>query len=586
MPKMTFKKTSRGLAAAVLASMMAIPSAGFANAPPVMPEKLTYVPAQSLEGNYLAAYVAGRARDAAAAAAYYRAALSEDPKNRDLMDRAFIAFLANNDMPEAFRLADQLLVRDPTNNLAHLAVGVRDFQEGKFNAARKQFSAGSRKSAPDLGATLLTAWTWTAEGNLQKGLTTAAQLKGTRGFDVFRDYHTGLMAMVGDKPQQAEQLLQAAYEGDSNTLRIVEAYGRMLSQRGNKDKAASVFEAFQRLAPSQPTARWALSELQAGKTLPPLIENPAQGVAEVLYSLGAAGNVQGDELAAVLYLRLALHLDPKHDLARIALADSYERIGQVEQSVQLLQDVPKTPHLYTDAVIQKAYGLEQIGRADEAEKTLEELAAANPKESDVALALGNILRVRGAKEKDPEKSKAFYLAAAKSYTKALEEMAPGRRANWSILFMRGTCYERAKQWDKAETDLKKALSLVPDDQPQGRAQVMNYLAYSWVDANTNIDEAFKLLQNAIELSPRDGMIIDSLGWAYYRLGRYPDAVRELERAVEYKPGDPTINDHLGDAYWKVGRENDARFQWNHARDSSPEPEDLQKILDKIEHGLK
>jgi tetratricopeptide (TPR) repeat protein len=94
-----------------------------------------------------------------------------------------------------------------------------------------------------------------------------------------------------------------------------------------------------------------------------------------------------------------------------------------------------------------------------------------------------------------------------------------------------------------------------------------------------------MLKRAVELAPRDGMIIDSLGWAYYKLGRYEDAVRELEKAVEQKSGDPVVNDHLGDAYWKVGRRLEARFQWQHAKDSNPEPEDLAKILIKLERGL-
>jgi tetratricopeptide (TPR) repeat protein len=81
------------------------------------------------------------------------------------------------------------------------------------------------------------------------------------------------------------------------------------------------------------------------------------------------------------------------------------------------------------------------------------------------------------------------------------------------------------------------------------------------------------------------MIIDSLGWAYYRMGRYEDAVRELEKAVELKPGDATINDHLGDAYWKVGRKLEAKFQWDHAKNSDPEHEELVKILKKIDNGL-
>ena len=126
---------------------------------------------------------------------------------------------------------------------------------------------------------------------------------------------------------------------------------------------------------------------------------------------------------------------------------------------------------------------------------------------------------------------------------------------------------------------------MPDTQPSGKAQVLNYLAYSWVDMGQNIDEAFRMLKRAVDLTPRDGMIIDSLGWAYYRLGRYEDATRELEKAIELKPGDPVINDHLGDAYWQVGRKLEAKFQWRHAKDSSPEPDDLVKIERKLEHGI-
>ena len=115
--------------------------------------------------------------------------------------------------------------------------------------------------------------------------------------------------------------------------------------------------------------------------------------------------------------------------------------------------------------------------------------------------------------------------------------------------------------------------------------VLNYLGYSWVDRGVHLDEAFQMLRKAVALRPEDGFIVDSLGWAHFRLGDYTEAVKELERAIELKPGDPTINDHLGDAYWRVGRKLDAQFQWNHARDLKPEPEDLPAILDKIEHGL-
>ena len=94
-----------------------------------------------------------------------------------------------------------------------------------------------------------------------------------------------------------------------------------------------------------------------------------------------------------------------------------------------------------------------------------------------------------------------------------------------------------------------------------------------------------MLRRAVELRQTDGYIVDSLGWAYYRLGQYEASLKEMERAIELKSSDPVINDHLGDVYWRVGRKLEAQFQWNHARDLKPEPEDLEKILKKIDKGL-
>jgi len=115
--------------------------------------------------------------------------------------------------------------------------------------------------------------------------------------------------------------------------------------------------------------------------------------------------------------------------------------------------------------------------------------------------------------------------------------------------------------------------------------VLNYLGYSWVDKGVNLDDGMQMIRKAVEQRPDDGYIVDSLGWAFYRIGDFDEAVKHLERAVELKPEDPTINDHLGDAYWRVGRNLEARFQWSHARDLKPEPEELVKIEEKLKSGL-
>ncbi|TGP58654.1 tetratricopeptide repeat protein, partial [bacterium M00.F.Ca.ET.229.01.1.1] len=127
---------------------------------------------------------------------------------------------------------------------------------------------------------------------------------------------------------------------------------------------------------------------------------------------------------------------------------------------------------------------------------------------------------------------------------------------------------------------RKALELQPD-QPQ----VMNYLGYSWVDMNMNLKEGLAMIQKAVDLRPNDGYIVDSLGWAYFRLGRFDDAVREMERAVSLKPEDPVLNDHLGDAYWRVGRKIEAVYQWNRALIGDSDDVDKAKVKEKIANGL-
>jgi len=72
--------------------------------------------------------------------------------------------------------------------------------------------------------------------------------------------------------------------------------------------------------------------------------------------------------------------------------------------------------------------------------------------------------------------------------------------------------------------------------------VLNYLGYSWIDQGINLDEGMKMIKRAVDQRPDDGYIVDSLGWAYYRIGNYEDAVKNLERAIDLKPEDPTIND--------------------------------------------
>ena len=521
----------------------------------------------SPSGNYLAALVAGAERDTMAASAYFQEALRYDPRNPELIDRAFVAALSNGSMPDAFRLAQRLLARDPTNGLAQLTLGVRAIKNKQYAAARGFFGKSGNSRQRDVTATLLTAWSYAGTGDQKKAFETIDRLP-TDSFGVFRDYHAGLIAELGNNVPEAIRRMKSAYDSEKN-LRLVDAYARLLSHRGDKAEAVRVYEAFDAVVPRHPIVTSALAQLNAGKVLDPLVRNADSGAAEVLYGLGAAGGRQGDELAAMIYLRLSLYLQPDNALAIVTLADLFDRLKQPERAIDAYEMVPDDSPLRANADIQTGLTLETLGKTDAALKQLQSIVAENPKDADALSALGNLQR-----------SRKQYAEAAVTYSRLIDQTKTPTKADWPIFYNRGISNERSKQWPQAEADFKKALELAPD-QPA----VLNYLGYSWIDQGLNLDEGFKMLRRAVDQRPDDGFIIDSLGWAYYRLGRYEEAVKELERAIDKKASDPVINDHLGDAYWHVGRKLEAKFQWNHARDLKPEPEDLAAILKKIDNGL-
>lgn len=530
----------------------------------------TIEPAESSEGNFLAAIVAGSQRDTNSAAAYLREALRADPRNTELIERSFEAQLAGGNIEEAARLARQMLTRERNNSLARLTLAIEAMRTKQYATVRERVAMGARGRAAEVTATLLTAWAHQGSGQTAKAMEAGDRLKGEQILVVFRDYTLGLIADVAGKPDLAEKRLRTAYDTvNGASARIVEALVRFEARQGKKESALGIIKQFEDRAGQSPALRKLAADIEAGRPVAPLVANVQQGAAELLSVLAAEGTRSGDEIAGIVYLRLALHLDPKNDMALISLADIYERLKRYEHANQLYEKIDPSSPYAPAAEVQAGLNYETLGQTDEAIRRLSDVVARRPDDVDALSALANVYRVQKK-----------YAEAAETYSKAIAKIDRPERRHWQIFYFRGAAYERLKQWDKGEADLKHALELYPD-QPD----VLNYIGYTWVDMKINIDKGFELLRRAVELAPRNGYIVDSLGWAYYRLGKYEDAVRELERAVLLRPSDPTINDHLGDAYWKAGRKLEATFQWNHARDLKPEPDELEKILAKIEKGM-
>ena len=523
----------------------------------------------SASGSYLAARHAGQQRDAAAAAGYYRAALKRDPNNGELLDRAFLAFLVDGDVDEAVKFAERVAQADKNDRVARLVLGVNSLKRKQYASARRDLAQSIRGPITDLTATLLSAWSSLGANDSKGAITAIDHLAGPEWYAIFKDLHAGLIYDVAGNQKEAGKRLERAYKLDATALRVVQAYGSWVSRNRSPKEAMTVFETFDKTLPRHPLVVEAMDKLKAGEKLPPLVANVQAGAAEALYGLGASLGRRGGEDLGLVYLQLSLFLSPNHPLALLSLADLYEALKKPELAIKIYDRVPSSSPLHRNAAIQMAANLDSLDRADEAQKHLEALIKQNPDDLEAIMALGNVLR--GHKK---------FAECANVYSKGVSAIQKPEKANWVVYYFRGICYERSKQWAKAEADLTKALELFPD-QPH----VLNYLGYSWIDQGIKLDEGMEMIKKAVQQRPDDGYIVDSLGWAYFRLGNYEEATKQLERAIELKPEDPTINDHLGDAYWRVGRVLEARFQWAHARDLKPDAEELPKIEEKLKEGL-
>lgn len=526
--------------------------------------------ADTPSGAYLAGRYASAVNDGARAAGYYDTALDSDPKDPVILERAFMAALTAGEMPRAVSLAKRIVEIEPGERMARLTLSLAAVKNGDYAAARDEIAAAAPGPFTVLVGTLTSAWAAAGEGDKALALEKLGAFDDRVAFALFRAYHQGLMLdMLGSAGEADAAYMSAMETSGGGSIRVVQAYASFLQRQGRPDAAKEALETFLTLSSGHPLAEDYLARLAKGEKLPPLVSDASEGVAEALYGLGSALTGDTTSELAGLYLNLALYMRPDFDIARSLLAGLYEAQERWQDAIGEYAHVENGSPLSMNARIQTAMALDRLDREPDAIRTLERLARDRPDAVEPFVAMGDIYR---AKEK--------YAEAAAQYERAIALSGEPDESDWTLYYARGICFERLGEWDKAEADLTLALTLSGE-----HPLVLNYLGYSWIEQNRNLDEALAMIEKAVQRRPNDGFIVDSLGWARYRLGDYALAVKYLERAAELEPGDPTINEHLGDALWKVGRKIEARFQWNHALAAKPEEKRLAILRKKLDFGL-
>ena len=190
---------NRWTIAALALAALAAPGAVSAQTPEHTGDNAAQFPSKTdlksltTSGSYLAARHASVERDAASAAAFYRSALRTDPKNNELLDRAFISSLADGDIDEAVKLADRILTMDKSNRVARLVVGVRDLKQKKYATAQLNINQSIRGPITDLVATLLSGWASYGAGDAKAAVANIDKLTGPEWYPIFKDLHTGMI---------------------------------------------------------------------------------------------------------------------------------------------------------------------------------------------------------------------------------------------------------------------------------------------------------------------------------------------------------------------------------------------------------
>ena len=521
-----------------------------------------------LAGAYLAARQASAAADYSNAATYYTEALVRDPSNPVLLENALLAQIGLGAIDRALPIARVLKQSGGTSQMADLVLLADQLKREAFDEVAADFAAG-RDLGPLLTG-LVQAWADLGQGRANDALAGFDSLSKGAGLTSFAMYHKALaLASAGDF-EGADLILSGTAAGPITLdRRGIVAQAQVLSQlERNKDAIALIDAAYD--VELDPGMKHLRDRLVAGEVLPfDSARTALEGEAEAFLSLAAALSGDAEDEITLIYSRIAEYLRPDNVDAILLSGDILTSQQQYDLATRTYNRVPADSPAFVQAETGRADALSRAGRKDAALEVMQQLAKGHPEAPVVLVTLGDMYR-----------NSERYPDAIVAYNQAIAGLGDPSPSHWVVYYTRGIAYERTGNMDLAEADMRLALQLSPD-QPQ----VLNYLGYSFVDANRNLDEALAMIEKAVAARPDDGYIVDSLGWALYQLGRTAEAVAPMERAVELEAVDPILNDHLGDVYWAVGRKLEAEFQWHRALSFKPDPKDEARIRRKLDLGL-
>lgn len=523
----------------------------------------------SWAGAYLAGHHALHVYDLSSASAYYSRVLQKDLSNPALLKRMCILLAEHGNFEDSIAFAERLLSLQSEDVLVNMILAVKAAKDGKYSEVEHLAKSCSFGNANEFIVPLMIAWAQAGQGQIDAALITVSSLRTIGQLSALYDFHSGMINDLANRRVAATAHYEAAMSAEGSlSLRTLEIIGGFYARSGQYQKAQSLRE---RYAKEHPTTvlvdsfSYLNRRITGSQVTSPIIITVHAGLAEALFD--AANTIRTDYTAdlSLLFVRLALSIRGDFSLAQMLLGDILQAKSRYKEAMDAYSAIDRESFVYYLAQLRIADAFYKSSNAKEAILILTKLAQKWPTYVESLVSLGDMLR-----------NEKRFIEAISAYNDALARVQSIKPHHWSLFYSRGIAHERARQWSDAERDLLKALELCPN-----HPLVLNYLGYSWLEKGTNLNQAKKMIQQAVAQRPEDGYIVDSLGWALYMTNNYQEAVQTLEQAVELEPTDPAINDHLGDAYWHIGRQQEAYFQWRRALSLHPEPETDERIHQKL-----
>ena len=518
---------------------------------------------QSPAAHYLAARQALYINAIEDSAYFYMRSLEAEPDNVEFLQRNFMSQYYLGHIERAASIGRQLESLNIMTSLSYepgIAMAIRD---GDWDAVMVLIDNVAENIPSRQFAGIVKAWAMIATGRGDAGIThltnsAMSLVDADDGLPFYHQLHHALMFEALGNKDDALLKAQLLIDDQIPSSSVMLDLASLLYRLGAREMADTMLDQkLPRAFDLETTRRFLAAQTDQPPTI---IQNIANGVVQT-----ASNNGEGQPQTIGARLRFAIYIAPGLDSARFSLAQTLNMLRLETSAMAVLADIDPMGLWAQPAMLMKLDMLVAQNDFEAALSIIRSFLAQHPQNGFLHKEHGDILR----RNSDYAGSRDAYLQAEKY---GFESGALDR--NLAI------AYEQLGIDDKAEDRFLAALTINPND-----AFTLNYLGYWWADEGRNLAEAIKLIEKAVELRPKSGYFVDSLGWVHYKLGNFPVAVELLEKATTLEPADPVIFDHLGDVYWRLNRYAEARHMWAYAVDQSDDPALSQTIRKKLSDGL-